>query len=72
MPSASPAMVPALPLEESRHTQSSTDSSEEDVDVVEISSSLSESSVVQPLVADIVLSTEEDEEDAEIDVLDSN
>ncbi|KAA0709571.1 hypothetical protein E1301_Tti004004 [Triplophysa tibetana] len=72
MPSASPAMDPSMPLEESGHTQSSTDSSEEDVDVVEISSSLSESSVLQPLVADIVLSTDEDEEDAEIDVLDSN
>ncbi|KAI7801727.1 hypothetical protein IRJ41_017618, partial [Triplophysa rosa] len=73
MPSASPAMDPALPTEESGHTQTPLDSSEEDVDVVEISSSLSESSVVQPLVADIVLSTEEeDEEDAEVDVLDSN
>nr|XP_055033819.1 uncharacterized protein LOC129422125 isoform X1 [Misgurnus anguillicaudatus] len=72
MPCVSPTMDPAIPLE-AGHIQSSADISEEDVDVVEISSSLSETTAVFPIIADIVPSTEEeDEEEAEIDVLDSD
>lgn len=42
---------------------------DEDVDVVEVSSSLSESFSVLPITADIVLSTEDSDEDDEIDVI---
>ncbi|XP_065130024.2 uncharacterized protein [Paramisgurnus dabryanus] len=72
MPCVSCTTDPAIPLE-AGHIQSPADISEEDVDVVEISSSLSETTAVFPIIADIVPSTEEeDEEEAEIDVLDSD
>ncbi|XP_042625960.1 uncharacterized protein LOC109101560 [Cyprinus carpio] len=74
MPFVSHALVPTTPLEKLGNTQGSIASSEEDedVDVVEVSSSLSESFPVLPITADIVLSTEEEEdsdEDDEIDVI---
>lgn len=73
MPFVSHALDPTMPLEKLRNTQGSTDSSEEDedVDVVEVSGSLSESFPVLPVTVDIVLSTEEedDDEDYEIDVI---
>ncbi|XP_056113299.1 uncharacterized protein LOC130089789 [Rhinichthys klamathensis goyatoka] len=74
MPFVSHALDPTVPLEKLRNTQGATDSLEEDedVDVVEVSSSLSESFSVLPVSADIVLSTEEeedDDEDYEIDVI---
>lgn len=74
MPCVLRAIDPDIPLKD-EHIQCSADISEEDVDVVEISSSLSETTAVFPIIADIVPSTEEeevDEEDAEIDVLDSD
>ncbi|XP_052471210.1 uncharacterized protein LOC128027546 [Carassius gibelio] len=73
MPFVSHALVPTTPLEKLRNTQGSVASSEEDedVDVVEVSSSLSESFPVLPITADVVLSTEEgdSDEDDEIDVI---
>ncbi|ROL47157.1 BTB/POZ domain-containing protein 18 [Anabarilius grahami] len=71
MPFVSHALDPTVPLENFRNTQGSTDGSEdEEVDVVEVSSSLSESFSVLPVTVDIVPSTEEEEdEDYEIDVI---
>lgn len=74
MPFVSHALDPTVPLENFRNTQGSTDGSEDDeVDVVEVSSSLSESFSVLPVTVDIVPSTEEeeeeDDEDYEIDVI---
>ncbi|XP_067313349.1 uncharacterized protein [Pseudorasbora parva] len=73
VPFVSHALDPTVPLEKLRNTQGSTDSSEEeeDVDVVEVSGSLSEVFPVLPVTVDIVPSTEEEDEDEdyEIDVI---
>ncbi len=66
------AQDPITPLEKLGNPQGSTISiseEDEDVDVVEVSSSLSESFSVLPITADIVLSTEDSDEDDEIDVI---
>ncbi|XP_016332122.1 uncharacterized protein LOC107680645 isoform X1 [Sinocyclocheilus anshuiensis] len=65
------AQEPTTPLEKLGNPQGSIAISEEDedVDVVEVSSSLSESFSVPPITADIVLSTEDSDEDDEIDVI---
>ncbi len=65
------AQDPTTPLEKLGNPQGSLAISEEDedVDVVEVSSSLSESFSVLPITADIVLSTEDSDEDDEIDVI---
>lgn len=63
MPFVSHALDPTVPLE-------AASSEDEEVDVVEVSSSLSESFSVLPVTVDIVPSTEEEEdEDYEIDVI---
>ncbi|XP_058654499.1 uncharacterized protein LOC131553684 isoform X1 [Onychostoma macrolepis] len=65
------AQDPTTPLEKLGNPQGSIAISEEeeDVDVVEVSSSLSESFSVLPIAADTVLSTEDSDEDDEIDVI---
>lgn len=63
------AQDPTTPLEKLGNPQESIASSEEDEDVDVVSSSLSESFSVLPITADIVLSTEDSDEDDEIDVI---
>lgn len=72
-PFVSHAQDPTTPLKKLGNAQESVASSEEDedVDVVEVSSSLSESFSVLPVTADMLLSTgeEDSDEDNEIDVI---